>query len=74
VETAKSAGFNSPQLAALRLNLFLIDTPWLAAGNFILILIVLEKRLAEAIHGILPCILIAAASRSHILFTSKIAE
>jgi hypothetical protein len=36
VEIAKSAGFNSPQLAALRLNLFFIDTPWLDAGNFIM--------------------------------------
>jgi hypothetical protein len=35
VEIAKSAGFNSPQLAALGLNLSFIDTPWLAAGKFI---------------------------------------
>jgi acyl-CoA reductase-like NAD-dependent aldehyde dehydrogenase len=37
VEIAKSAGFNSPQLAAIRLNLSFIDTPWLAAGKFIFI-------------------------------------
>jgi hypothetical protein len=35
VEIAKSAAFNSPQLAALGLNLSFIDTPWLAAGKFI---------------------------------------
>jgi hypothetical protein len=33
---AKSAGFNSPQLAALGLNLSFTDTPWLAAGKFII--------------------------------------
>jgi hypothetical protein len=35
VEIAKFAGFNSPQLAALGLNLSFTDTPWLAAGKFI---------------------------------------
>jgi hypothetical protein len=35
VEIEKSARFNSPQLAAIRLNLSFIDTPWLAAGKFI---------------------------------------
>jgi hypothetical protein len=44
VEIAKSVGFNSPQLAALRLNLSLIDTPWLAAGNFITFMI---KKIAS---------------------------
>jgi hypothetical protein len=36
VEIVKSAGFNSLQLAALGLNLTFIDTPWFAAGKFIL--------------------------------------
>jgi hypothetical protein len=35
MEIAKSAGFNSPQLAALGLKLPFTDTPWLAAGKFI---------------------------------------
>jgi hypothetical protein len=35
VEIVKPAGFNSPQLAALGLNLTFIDTPWLAAGKLI---------------------------------------
>ena len=35
IEIAKSVGFNSPPLAAIRLNLSLINTPWLAAGKFI---------------------------------------
>jgi hypothetical protein len=35
VEIAKSAGFNSPQLAALGKKLSFIDTPRLAAGKFI---------------------------------------
>jgi len=35
MEIAKSVGFNSPQLAAIGLNLSLIDIPWLAAGEFI---------------------------------------
>jgi hypothetical protein len=35
VEIAKSAGFKSPQLAALGLNLSFIDSQWLAVGKFI---------------------------------------
>jgi hypothetical protein len=32
---SKYGGFNSPQLAALGLNLPFIETPWLAAEKFI---------------------------------------
>ena len=35
MQTAKPAGFNSPQLAALGYNLPSHDTPRLAAGQFI---------------------------------------
>ncbi len=35
MEIAKSAGFNFPQFAALELEFFFTDTPWLAAGKFI---------------------------------------
>jgi hypothetical protein len=36
VEVAKSVGFNSLLLAAIGLDLSFIDTPWLAAGKFII--------------------------------------
>jgi hypothetical protein len=46
VEIAKSAGFNSPQLAALGLNLSFTDTPWLAAGEFIVkVSIIIETKI-----------------------------
>jgi hypothetical protein len=50
VEISEYAGSNSPQLAAFGQNLSLIDTPWLATGKFIIVVLYFNLLDSECGH------------------------